>query len=313
MQGIELARAYYEEWGRPMLEERFPHLLPLIAVGLVGSGSECLGYDDEISRDHDFEPGFCIFLPGEESVSRRDAFLLERAYGKLPNTFRGYIRSPLSPVGGNRHGVILLSEFLSAKTGDPDGELSATDWFRIPEQTLAEVTGGTLFFDGSGEFTAVRQKLQYLPEEVRRKKLAGQLLIMGQAGQYNYSRCIRRGDTGAAQLAAVEFAKAAIHGFFLLHRVYLPYYKWQFRALRDLPLSGDPARSLERIISTGNDPVTAKEKQGAMEEICSAVIRELRKQGLSNYPGDETEGHAYAVNDSIRDGTLRNLHILCGI
>lgn len=313
MQGLELARAYYEECGKPILEQQFSHLLPRIAVGLVGSGSECFGYDDEISKDHDFEPGFCIFLPGEETVSRREAFLLERAYGKLPSTFRGYHRSPMSPVGGNRHGVIFLEEFLLAKTGDPAGELALLDWLHIPEQSLAELTGGALFFDGSGEFSAIRQKLQYLPEEIRRKKLAGELLVMGQAGQYNYSRCVRRGDTGAAQLAAIEFSKAVMHAIFLLCRVYLPYYKWQFRALRELPLLGDLASVLEQIISGGNDPAAAERKQTVIEEICSVIIGELRNQGLSAYPGDETEGHAYAVNDSIRDGTLRNLHILCGI
>ena len=63
-----------------MLEAQFPHLLSQIAVGLFGSGSECFGYDDDISRDHDFEPGFMLLLPGEDAVDRRAAFLLERAY-----------------------------------------------------------------------------------------------------------------------------------------------------------------------------------------------------------------------------------------
>ena len=78
MNGLELSRAFYEEHGKPMLEEQFPQLLPLLAVGLFGSGSECFGYDDETSRDHDFEPGFCLFLPDESVVDRRTAFLLER-------------------------------------------------------------------------------------------------------------------------------------------------------------------------------------------------------------------------------------------
>ena len=57
MNGLELAAAYFEEYGRPMLESEFPQLLPYLAVGLVGSGSECFGFDDDISRDHDMEPG----------------------------------------------------------------------------------------------------------------------------------------------------------------------------------------------------------------------------------------------------------------
>ena len=103
MNGLELSRAYYEAWGEPMLREKFPELLPRIAVGLCGSGSECFGYDDEVSRDHDFEPGFCIFLPGEDTVDRRSAFQLERAYAKLPDEFAGYRRQKMSPVGGQRH------------------------------------------------------------------------------------------------------------------------------------------------------------------------------------------------------------------
>ena len=82
MQGLELSRAFFEAHGRPMLETQFPQLLPRLAAGLFGSGSECFGYDDEISRDHDFEPGFCIFLPGEDEIDRRSAFLLERAGGE---------------------------------------------------------------------------------------------------------------------------------------------------------------------------------------------------------------------------------------
>ena len=74
MKGLEIARAYYEEYGEPMLRERFPALMPFVAAGLTGSGSECWGFDDEVSRDHDFEPGFCLFLPGEDVVDRRTAF-----------------------------------------------------------------------------------------------------------------------------------------------------------------------------------------------------------------------------------------------
>ena len=92
MKGLEIARAYFEQYGLPMLREQFPGLLPLIAAGLTGSGSECFGFDDEISRDHDFEPGFCLFLPDEETVSRRDAFLLDAFDG-----YHFWCRSVLFP------------------------------------------------------------------------------------------------------------------------------------------------------------------------------------------------------------------------
>ena len=45
MQGLELARKYFEEYGAPLLHEQFPEWEGLIAAGLCGSGSECFGYD----------------------------------------------------------------------------------------------------------------------------------------------------------------------------------------------------------------------------------------------------------------------------
>ena len=65
MKGLELSRKFYETYGAPMLHEKFPELEDKLAIGLVGDGSECFGYDDDISRDHDFEPGFCIFVPDD--------------------------------------------------------------------------------------------------------------------------------------------------------------------------------------------------------------------------------------------------------
>ena len=109
MKGLELAEKFYQEYGKKMIEEQFPHLKQYLAFGLCGSGSECMGFDDALSHDHDFEPGFCIFIPDETVISSRDEFALERAYSRLPKEFMGMKRSPLSPVGGNRHGVIRIN------------------------------------------------------------------------------------------------------------------------------------------------------------------------------------------------------------
>ncbi|MBO5496429.1 MAG: hypothetical protein J5967_03415, partial [Oscillospiraceae bacterium] len=65
MRGLDEARALYEEYGAPMLHEKFPAWEGRIAVGLAGHGSECFGFDDELSRDHDFPQGFCLWLDDE--------------------------------------------------------------------------------------------------------------------------------------------------------------------------------------------------------------------------------------------------------
>ena len=232
MKGLELSRAFYDAYGKPMLEEQFSQLLPFLAVGLFGSGSECFGYDDEISQDHDFEPGFCIFLPDESLVDRHSEFLLERAYGKLPVSFHGFRRHGIAPVGGARHGVMRTGDFFLKATGSANGELSLQQWFTIPEQALAEATNGNLFFDNLGEVTHIRKKLSAFPEAVRLKRLSGQLLLMAQSGQYNYLRCLDHGESAAAQLAVTEFVKSCISVVFLLNRRYQLYYKWVFRAMR---------------------------------------------------------------------------------
>ena len=313
MNGLELSRAFFEECGRPMLTEKFPELMPYLSAGLFGRGSECFGYDDAISHDHDFEPGFCLFLPEESVVDRRTAFLLERAYSKLPRTFRGVSRPVLQPVGGARRGVFRTAEFFQKLIGSPDETLDLRGWLSIPEQALAEATNGEIYFDSLGEVTRIRSGLHYFPEDVRRKKLAGHLLLMEQSGQYNFARCLSHGETGAAQLAAAEFVSSALSSVFLLNRSYQPYYKWRFRALRAQERLSDLAQPMEQILTTGNDSENAKTKSAQIEQICAAVRAEVCAQGLSDAQGDDLEMHAYAVNQTIANSDLRNLHVLAAI
>lgn len=313
MKGLELARAYYEAYGKEMLQSQFSQVLPYLATGLVGSGSECYGYDDQTSRDHDFEPAFCIFLPGEDVLDRKTEFQLERAYAKLPKQFMGLERSAVNPVGGSRHGVIRIADFFLEKTGTSDGALSYEQWFLVPEHSLLEATNGAVFEDQYGLFTATRQRLCYFPEDVRRKKLAGQLLLMGQSGQYNYSRCIARGDTAAAQLAVIEFVKSALHCIYLLNRAYMPYYKWSFRGLKTLATLGYLADDMEYLISSGNTPEEFEQKSQIIERICADVVAVLQAQGLTDLQTNELEQQSYALNNTIADSNIRNLHILYGI
>lgn len=313
MRGLEIAKAFYHEYGEPMLREKFPEILPFMAVGLLGRGSECLGFDDEVSRDHDFEPGFCVFLPGEEIVDRRTAFLLERAYAGLPKEFMGLRRAVISPVGGARHGVLRTAEFMTDLVGSSDGRLDLTGWMTVPDHALTEALSGEIFTDPYGEVTAIRERLRRQPVDVKRKKMAGHLLLMGQSGQYNYKRCLAHGETAAAQLAVTEFVKSTMSVVFLLNNTYQPYYKWSFRAMRALPRLSLEAELLEYLLTSDNEPETAKEKYDVIEGIASDVIDELMEQGLTQAICGDLEKHAYSVNDQIADAYIRNLHILAAV
>ena len=224
MTGLELSRAFYEEYGRPMLEEKFPEYKGRIAAGLVGHGSECFGFDDEISRDHDFEPGFCLWITDEDE--RLFGFRLFRAYAGLPAEFHGYRLQKRSVMGGGSKGVHTISAFYFAYTGREGAPESLEDWLYTPSFYLAEATNGEVFSDPLGKFTEIREKILYgMPPDVRLKKIASKAIAMAQTGQYNYARCLAHGESGAAGLALARFAEHCAGMIFLLNRVHAPYYK----------------------------------------------------------------------------------------
>ena len=312
MNGIELSREYYVKFGKPMIDEKFPHLKKYVAAGLCGQGSECLGYDDDISRDHDFEPGFIIFLPGEDIVDRRQAFLLERAYNALPKEFCGVRRLSVAPVGGSRHGVMRTADFFEKTVGSKSGELSSERWLTIPDFALCEATNGEIFDDYFGEVTRIRDALSDMPDDAVKKRLAGRLIIMAQAGQYNYPRCLAHGEKAAAQLALCEFSVRATEAIFLLNRRPMPYYKWAFRALKELPKNFGAAEKIEFLLSAGNEKETAEKKTAAVSDICRSVAGEIALRGFAPFD-EELERLAYAVNDSIKDPAVRSLSIFCTV
>ena len=305
MQGIELCKAYYEVYGIPMLNEQFGDVADRIAVGLVGEGSECLGYDDEISQDHDFEPGFCLWIT--KADEQKFGFRLERAYAKLPKEFMGFTRAPISPVGGNRHGVLVIDDFYEKFLGTATIPETYGQWFSIPSAILRTAVSGELWRDDLGVFSEVRNALKKgYPEDVRLKKLAAHTIMMNQAGQHNLVRCLARDEMGAAQLCVAEFVRHAISAIYLLNNVYEPFYKWAYRGMRELPLLWELESALTSL------PLSDA-PQVLVAEIACTFANAYRQAGLSDAPGDALCSHAYAITNQIQDAHIRNMHIMDGI
>ena len=290
MKGLELSEKYYEKYGRSMIMETAPHLADRAAVGLAGDGSQCYGFDDEISRDHDFAPGFCIWLTDEDYALYGES--LQEAYDCLPADFMGISRRPGDMP--DRLGVRTISSFYSEFTGFPGGPDGNEDWLMCPENSLAACTNGAVFYDPLGQFTEIRSKLlAFYPEDVLRKKLAARAAVMAQAGQYNLPRCLQRGDKVAASLAIARFTEAALSMIHLLNRRYVPFYKWAFRS----------ACSLEKLrkvtdlllqLQSDSDPET-------VEKICTLVAAELRAQGFSDSESTFLQDHLTDIMSGIRD------------
>ena len=100
---------------------------------------------------------------------------------------------------------------------------------------------------------------------------------------------------------------------FLLNDAYQPYYKWSFRALRELDKLPFMAELLEYLLTTDNEKDTRDEKIDVMEGIAADVIGELQAQGLTQAVCGDLEKHAYSVNDRIADAQMRNMHILAAV
>lgn len=302
MTGLQLSLCYYEQVGRPMLMTQFPQLEGLLAVGRAGEGSECFGLDDSLSRDHDFGPGFCIWM--DKSVFRRWGQELMRAYWALPDTFAGY-RRPESEVFAHRVGPMSTNAFFRQFLGPNELPQSEADWMALPQETLAVCTNGEVFSDPYGSFSSVRKYLlQGYPEQVQRKKIAAHCALAGQAGQYNHPRCMAREDPCAVLWARQQFIYHFQAVIFLLNRRYMPYGKWARQVLAQLDILGSLCAPLLDQIAYGT------EAQEAIENACILLTSHLRMCGLSNVPGSGLLAHGQSIQETLTSPELSQLPLL---
>ena len=270
--GLELSKCYYETYGKAMLKEQFPEYADRVAAGLVGHGSECLGVDDMWSKDHDFGPGFCLWLTEKdyEKVGQK----MQEAYEALPKAFMGYPARNTSKRGGGRVGVLSIPEFYEEFTGNGA-------WSEMEDEKLAMAVNGEMFDDPLGEFSAIREQLQNgMPFAVWKRRLANAVALTAQAGQYNYGRCKKRNDIVAANLALDEFVREGMRTVYLLNRRYMPYYKWAWRGLENLERLSELKPLFEQVLSSEG------ERESVVEEICARLLEELKRQNLTY--GEET-------------------------
>ena len=186
-------------------------------------------------------------------------------------------------------------------------------WLALPSHALAEATNGEVFRDDQGLFSSIRETLlRGMPEDVRLKKLAARVIAMAQAGQYNYPRCVRHGEYGAAMLAMTEFVNAACGAIYLLNRRHMPYYKWQLRGMEGLEKLSSMKDALEFLLTAENDEQGRILKSAVAEDICAAAVRELRAQHLTHGSWDYLEPHAFEITSHIESPQLRAMHIMEG-
>lgn len=288
--GLALSRMFYEQYGKPMIHEKFPEYEDRIAAGLVGQGSECFGFDDCFSTDHDFGPGFCIWLTKKDY--KKIGKKLQKEYDRLPKEFIGYTRLSTDNAG-KRVGVFRIDKFyenLLGFKGVPDDELT---WLQTEDDRFAHAVNGEVFEDGPGVFSAVRDELlKYYPDSVWRRKIAKCVSLMSQTGQYNYPRMLQRGDLVTASLCRAEFIRQTMQMMYLLARQYAPYYKWMYKGLSKLPDSQRIADELDMLARSAVDEGLAHD---FIRSICKEVLQQLCRLDLASGDDDYLDHHAYEI------------------
>lgn len=357
--GLKLARAFWTQMGKPMIAAKYPQYAGRIAAGLVGHGSECYGFDDAYSQDHDFGPRFCLWLTDEDYAAIGEQ--LEVDYEALPRkfsvdaqgrvTFEAHARSdasgafpsagagsPVTPraQGANRRdGVFRIGDFFESITGyrTAPAQTAPHEWLMLQESTLAAATNGEVFADPTGLFSKTRQGFKNMPDDVRLALISKRLGMIAQAGQYNLPRSLKRGDGAAAWLSIHEFVQATASLVFLVNVPmvvgYMPYYKWQFAALRKLsgsmfallPNVGEQLETVMRLSSAacyggagfgegGKGAAPAIEKiNDIVEQIAVDIVKELKREHLTTSGETFLEWQRPYVEDHIAsdDPVLKSL------
>lgn len=357
--GLKLARAFWTQMGKPMIAAKYPQYAGRIAAGLVGHGSECYGFDDAYSQDHDFGPRFCLWLTDEDYAAIGEQ--LEVDYEALPRkfsvdaqgrvTFEAHARpdasgafpsagagSPVTPRAqdaNRRDGVFRIGDFFESITGyrTAPAQTAPHEWLMLAESTLAAATNGEVFADPTGQFSKTRQGFKDMPDDVRLALISKRLGMIAQAGQYNLPRSLKRGDGAAAWLSIHEFVQATASLVFLVNVPmvvgYMPYYKWQFAALRKLsgsmfallPNVGEQLETVMRLSSAacyggagfgegGKGAAPAIKKiNDIVEQIAADIVRELKREHLTTSGETFLEWQRPYVEDHIAsdDPVLKSL------
>lgn len=210
--GRSLARSYYDVVVAPLLATRWPDLR--YACARLGSGSDVVALDDEMSRDHDWGLGLTLLVDGSrvEAVDEH----LER---ELPAEYRGWptrFGTTWDPAVRHRVEVATAEDFMESRLGVAvDRAWDAIDWLCLTGQSILEVTAGEVFVDTLGIVTEIRRRLLWYPTDVWRFVVAADWHRIGQELPF-IGRAGSRGDDLGSRVVTGHLVRVAMHLGFLL-------------------------------------------------------------------------------------------------
>lgn len=259
--GVTLSEHFYWDVVGPILNVRFPDLPH--AAALLGPGSEVLGFDDAMSRDHQWGPRLLLFV--EEQVHERYASAIHDVLAQeLPYEFRGcptnftapdpddnnvqHLQSVDSGPVNHRVATYTIRGFFGEQLGvDLDDELEPADWLTFSEQRLLAVTAGAVYHDAIG-LRAVQSRFAYYPHDVWLYLLAAGWARIGQE-EHLMGRAGQVGDEIGSALIGARLVRDIMRLCFLMERTYAPYAKWFGTAFKRLHCADDLWPTLRCVLA----------------------------------------------------------------
>lgn len=277
--GLDLSRRFFKEIVRPLLTTAFPGLH--YAAALLGPGSEVLGFDTEMSIDHDWGPRLFIFLR-EEDAEQGDALgnLLSQ---QLPERFADFpvsLPAPIEPrtrimirplAGPVKHRVIPITvrNFVRVQLGyDLTLSLEAADWLTFPSHAVGELVAGEVYHDDVGDLTALRTRFGWYPYDVWLYLLASGWQRIGQE-EHLMPRAGSVGDELGSVLIGSRLVRDIMNLCFLLEKQYAPYPKWFGTAFQRL----HSAQELGPLLWRAQQASTWKERTEALTRSYEVLAR----------------------------------------
>jgi hypothetical protein len=261
--GLKLSRLFYRKIVQPILDREFPGLR--YSAALIGWGSEVLGFDTPMSRDHHWGPRVLLFF-SKQDYPRFHERIDRVLANKLPYEFMGYstnftkpesngVRHPEKLSTGSVNHMIQIytpSGFLRTRLGcDVSEKISVFDWLTFPEQRLLELTSGEVFHDGTGELKKIRKQFSYYPRDIWLYLLAAQWIRISQEEAF-VGRTGDVGDELGSRIVAARIVRELIKLSFLLERQYAPYSKWLGSAFSRLTIAKSLRPVLGEVLNARN-------------------------------------------------------------
>jgi len=237
---------FYHEAVRPILSQHFPELKH--AAALIGAGSEVLGFDDQLSTDHDWGPRVLLFVDEENQHNTEQ--IIQVLAQNLPYEFQGYSThwtppdandngtQALQPInnGSLNHRVTVqtVRGFMQAYLGfDIEQELDPADWLTFSEQRLRSITSGGIYHD-EVRLREVCSRFAYYPHDVWLYLLAAGWSRIGE-DEHLMGRAGMVGDEVGSAIIGARLVRDVMRLCFLMEKTYAPYPKWFGTAFKQLP------------------------------------------------------------------------------